>query len=95
MTTNDKFNYQDINDNCIKCGKCKPVCPIFSITGDETQSPRGFIDLLGAYKQDRLHIDKNTKKIFESCFLCTSCVEVCPNSLPTDMINCIGSCKYK
>ncbi|RLA75569.1 MAG: glycerol-3-phosphate dehydrogenase [Epsilonproteobacteria bacterium] len=86
MTTNDKFNYQDINDNCIKCGKCKPVCPIFSITGDETQSPRGFIDLLGAYKQDRLHIDKNTKKIFESCFLCTSCVEVCPNSLPTDMI---------
>ncbi|OPX26402.1 MAG: glycerol-3-phosphate dehydrogenase [Campylobacteraceae bacterium 4484_166] len=86
MTTNNKFDYTAISDDCIKCGKCKPVCPIFSITGDETQSPRGFIDLLGAYKQDKLSLDKNAKRIFESCFLCTSCVEVCPNDLRTDMI---------
>lgn len=83
---NNKFDFTAISDDCIKCGKCKAVCPIFSITGDETQSPRGFIDLLGAYKQDKLELDKNTKKIFESCFLCTSCVEVCPNDLPTDII---------
>jgi glycolate oxidase iron-sulfur subunit len=80
------FDYTSISDDCIKCGKCKPVCPIFEITGDEANSPRGFIDLLGAYKRDELILDKNSKSIFESCFLCTSCVEVCPNSLQTDMI---------
>ncbi|MEA2017731.1 MAG: (Fe-S)-binding protein [Campylobacterota bacterium] len=83
---NNKFNYTDISDDCIKCGKCKTVCTIFNVNQDETTSPRGFIDLLGAYKRDELELDKNAKDIFESCFLCTNCVEVCPNDLPTDMI---------
>ena len=83
---NNKFNYTEISDDCIKCGKCKTVCTIFNINQDETTSPRGFIDLLGAYKRDELELDRNAKDIFESCFLCTACVEVCPNDLPTDMI---------
>jgi len=83
---NNKFNYTDISDDCIKCGKCKTVCTIFNTNQDETTSPRGFIDLLGAYKRDELELDKTAKDIFESCFLCTNCVEVCPNDLPTDMI---------
>jgi glycolate oxidase iron-sulfur subunit len=86
MNILDKFNYTDISDDCVKCGKCKPVCTIFNINQDETTSPRGFIDLLGAYKRDELELDENAKNIFESCFLCTNCVEVCPNDLPTDMI---------
>ena len=83
---NNKFNFTDISDDCIKCGKCKTVCTIFNINQDETTSPRGFIDLLGAYKRDELKLDLTAKDIFETCFLCTNCVEVCPNDLPTDMI---------
>lgn len=86
MAKLDKFNYTAISDDCVKCGKCKPVCTIFNINQDEATSPRGFIDLLGAYERDELELDKNAKDIFESCFLCTNCVEVCPNDLPTDMI---------
>ncbi len=82
----NKFNYTAISDDCVKCGKCKPVCTIFNINQDEATSPRGFIDLLGAYERDELELDQNAKDIFESCFLCTNCVEVCPNDLPTDMI---------
>ncbi|MEA1915645.1 MAG: (Fe-S)-binding protein [Campylobacterota bacterium] len=81
-----KFNYTEISDDCIKCGKCKPVCTIFNINKDETTSPRGFIDLLGAYDRGELELDLTAKDIFESCFLCTNCVDVCPNDLPTDMI---------
>ena len=81
-----KFDYTSISDDCIKCGKCKPVCTIFNVNQDETTSPRGFIDLLGAYDRGDLELDKTAKDIFESCFLCTNCVEVCPNDLPTDMI---------
>lgn len=86
MSANNKFNYTAISDDCVKCGKCKPVCTIFNINQDETTSPRGFIDLLGAYERDELELDENAKNIFETCFLCTNCVEVCPNDLPTDMI---------
>ncbi len=82
----DIFNFTDTSDNCIKCGKCIPVCTIHQVNADETTSPRGFIELLGAYKRGHLELDKNAKNIFESCFLCTNCVDVCPNSLPTDMV---------
>ncbi len=82
----EKFDYTKISDDCVKCGKCKPVCTIFNINQDEATSPRGFIDLLGAYKRNELDLDMTAKDIFESCFLCTNCVEVCPNDLPTDMV---------
>ena len=82
----DIFSFDEIADDCIKCGKCIPVCTIHNVNADEVTSPRGFIDLLGAYKRGNLELDKNAKEIFESCFLCTACVEVCPKSLPTDMI---------
>lgn len=82
----DIFNFTATSDDCIKCGKCIPVCTIHQINPDETTSPRGFIELLGAYQQGHLELDKNAKDIFESCFLCTNCVDVCPNSLATDMV---------
>jgi glycolate oxidase iron-sulfur subunit len=82
----DIFNFSAISDECVKCGKCIPVCTIHNVNADEVTSPRGFIDLLGAYHSGKLELDKNAKDIFESCFLCTNCVEVCPKALPTDMI---------
>ncbi len=84
--TKDIFNFTATSDDCVKCGKCIPVCTIHQINPDEVTSPRGFIDLLGAYKRGDLELDKDAKNIFESCFLCTNCTDVCPNSLPTDMV---------
>ncbi|MCX6061909.1 MAG: (Fe-S)-binding protein [Campylobacterales bacterium] len=80
------FNFTETSDACIKCGKCIPVCTIHNVNADEVTSPRGFIDLLGAYQRGQLELDLNAKAIFESCFLCTNCTDVCPKALPTDMI---------
>lgn len=80
------FNFTETSDACIKCGKCIPVCTIHNVNADEVTSPRGFIDLLGAYQRGQLELDKNAKEIFESCFLCTNCTDVCPKALPTDMV---------
>lgn len=79
-----KFDFSSIAEDCVKCGKCIPVCTIHQISPDETTSPRGFLDLLGAYQNGKLSLDKEAKRIFESCFLCTNCVDVCPTRLPTD-----------
>ena len=80
------FNFDYYSDACVKCGKCIPVCTIHNVNADEVTSPRGFIELLGSYKKGDLELDKTAKDIFESCFLCTNCVEVCPKDLPTDML---------
>jgi glycolate oxidase iron-sulfur subunit len=85
-TPQDIFNFSETSDACVKCGKCIPVCTIHNVNPDEVTSPRGFIDLLGAYQRGHLELDKTAKDIFESCFLCTNCVDVCPKALPTDMI---------
>ena len=85
-TTGEIFNFAEFTDPCVKCAKCIPVCTIHQVNADEVTSPRGFLDLLGAYQNGKLELDKNAKDIFESCFLCTACVEVCPKDLPTDMV---------
>ncbi len=71
------FNFSEYTDPCIKCGKCIPVCTIHNVNADEVTSPRGFLDLLGAYQRGKLELDKTAKDIFESCFLCTNCVDDC------------------
>ncbi len=81
-----KFSFNSVSDECIKCGKCIPVCTIHNVNADEVTSPRGFLDLLGAYQRGDLKLDKSAKDIFESCFLCTACTEICPNDLPVDMV---------
>jgi glycolate oxidase iron-sulfur subunit len=86
MQTNEIFDFKATSDQCIKCGKCIPVCTIHNVNADEVTSPRGFIDLLGAYQAGNLELDYTAKEIFESCFLCTNCTDVCPKSLPTDMV---------
>lgn len=85
-TPQEIFDFTSITDDCIKCGKCIPVCTIHNVNADEVTSPRGFLDLLGAYQRGKLDLDENAKNIFESCFLCTACVEACPKSLPTDTV---------
>jgi glycolate oxidase iron-sulfur subunit len=39
----DIFNFTQTSDECIKCGKCIPVCTIHQVNPDEATSPRGFI----------------------------------------------------
>lgn len=79
------LDLQTLSNSCVKCGKCIPHCTIYLANRDEVTSPRGFLDLLGAYKRGDLPLDTQAKNIFESCFLCTTCVSNCPSSLPVDV----------
>ncbi|WP_301194586.1 (Fe-S)-binding protein [uncultured Helicobacter sp.] len=79
------LDLQSVASACVKCGKCIPHCTIYMVNRDEVTSPRGFLDLLGAYKRGDLELDSASRDIFESCFLCTTCVTHCPSSLPVDV----------
>lgn len=86
------MNFSQFSQSCVKCGKCIPTCTIHQIKRDEINSPRGFLDLLAAYKEGNLELDKEAKRVFESCFLCTNCVEVCPSHIRVD--NAIEAVRY-
>ncbi|MCH5336661.1 MAG: (Fe-S)-binding protein [Campylobacter sp.] len=87
------MNFKELSNACVKCGKCIPTCTIHEVNSDEITSPRGFLDLLAAYKYGVIELDKEAKKVFESCFLCTNCVEVCPSHLRVD--NAIEAVRYE
>lgn len=86
------MDFAKFSQSCVKCGKCIPICTIHQIKRDEINSPRGFLDLLAAYEEGNLELDKEAKQVFESCFLCTNCVEVCPSHIRVD--NAIEAVRY-
>lgn len=59
---------------CDICGLCKANCPVFKVTGNETEGPRG-----------RSIMSKNDIKDlrFYKCSLCGACRVECPNSIDT------------
>ena len=59
----------EVFDNCVECGMCKSLCPVFKILKEERVSPRGKGIILSEKVMDRI--------LFE-CTLCKACEERCP-----------------
>src|SRR6202046_5255403 len=64
---------------CISVGCCLPVCPTYALTGVETSSPRGRINLMRALETGVLSDDDSTVNEEASfCLGCRACEPVCP-----------------
>jgi glycolate oxidase iron-sulfur subunit len=69
----------ELLDRCISCGFCLPACPTYALTGVETSSPRGRINLMRALETGVLPDDDPTVNEESSfCLGCRACEPVCP-----------------
>jgi glycolate oxidase iron-sulfur subunit len=69
----------ELLDRCISCGFCLPACPTYALTGVETSSPRGRINLMRALETGVLADDDPTVIDEASfCLGCRACEPVCP-----------------
>lgn len=66
---------------CVRCGTCTTVCPIYQVTGRESDSARGkhFIITRLPEKERTAAYDD----VLSKCLLCGACREVCPRNLDT------------
>src|SRR6267154_458317 len=69
-------------DCCVHCGFCLQACPTFLATGDESDSPRGRIELMRALELGELTpADPGVALHLDRCLGCRGCEPVCPSGV--------------
>jgi glycolate oxidase iron-sulfur subunit len=71
---------------CVKCGACRANCPAFTAFQREPAVARGKIALAQHIMKGDITLDDGTYAAMSKCLLCGSCVDKCPNQVPTDEI---------
>lgn len=71
---------------CVKCGACRAHCPAFAALQREPAVARGKVALAQHLLKGDITLDDQTYLAMSRCLLCGSCVEKCPNDVPTDEI---------
>jgi len=84
--TPDKQNAADPFDlpgsQCILCGKCLEVCPLFAATEREELSPRAKFHLARFITGNPQALDRmSASKLAELCLCCGRCEKACPQGL--------------
>lgn len=67
---------------CVHCGLCLDACPTFRVTGLETESPRGRINLMTQWKRGTMAFDEDQVRHIDLCLGCRTCEAVCPSGVP-------------
>ena len=71
---------------CVKCGACQAVCPTYLATRKEGSVARGKITLAAAVLEKEADLEERLQQDISMCLMCGSCMEKCPNKVPTHEI---------
>ena len=74
---------QERLEDCVHCGFCLPTCPTYALWGQEMDSPRGRIYLMGA-GLDGAPLTPTMVGHFDACLGCMACVTACPSGVRYD-----------
>ncbi len=66
---------------CVKCGRCRSVCPVFLEVKREPSVARGKLALLEESIKKGRTPSKRLFEIFSLCLLCGTCTDQCTNSV--------------
>src|SRR6516162_2912914 len=75
----------ELIDKCVHCGFCLPACPTYSLWGEEMDSPRGRIYLVGQLL-DGAPLTPAAGEHFDRCLGCMACMTACPSGVQYDQI---------
>ena len=67
---------------CVRCGKCRSVCPIFQVYQTENYSPRGQVFLVQMLRDGELEVSEKVAAKASDCLMCESCSSTCPSGIP-------------
>lgn len=76
--------FKELDDqlvNCMRCGMCQAVCPIFAQTGREADVTRGKLALLDGLASEMLEDPQGVNEKLNKCLLCGTCQANCPSGV--------------
>jgi glycolate oxidase iron-sulfur subunit len=71
--------------DCVHCGFCLPTCPTYALWGEEMDSPRGRIYLMGLGLEGA-PLTSTMVQHFDACLGCMACVTACPSGVRYDSL---------
>ncbi|WP_067968923.1 (Fe-S)-binding protein [Nocardiopsis trehalosi] len=77
--------FDDLLGDCVHCGFCLPTCPTYVLWGEEMDSPRGRIHLMGQSRSDDV-LTEAAVGHFDNCLGCLACVTACPSGVAYDAL---------
>src|SRR5436305_8416504 len=75
----------ELLDACVHCGFCLPTCPTYVLWGEEMDSPRGRIYLMGE-GHDGEPLTDTMVTHFDRCLGCMACLTACPSGVQYDRL---------
>jgi len=72
---------KNIVDDCVHCGFCLSACPTYIETGNELDSPRGRIYLMGSVLEEKIPLGDTVVEHLDKCLGCLACETACPSGV--------------
>ncbi|MEA4924416.1 MAG: (Fe-S)-binding protein [Syntrophomonadaceae bacterium] len=72
---------------CVRCGKCRSVCPVFAEVKNETTAPRGHVFMVQMLRDGQVNTDQNVYDHLSSCLMCETCSINCPSGIDIHELN--------
>jgi FAD/FMN-containing dehydrogenase/Fe-S oxidoreductase len=70
----ERIDLERLGKQCATCGKCNSVCPVYDVTGEESNAARGWFHIVTAAD----YTYAQSSRVVEACLNCRSCATVCP-----------------
>jgi glycolate oxidase iron-sulfur subunit len=84
-TSGAEDRIRSVVKDCVHCGFCLPACPTYALWGEEMDSPRGRIYLVGQLL-DGAPLTQAAGEHFDRCLGCMACMTACPSGVQYDQI---------
>ncbi len=71
---------------CIKCGRCLSVCPVYQVSGHERLVTRGKLTLIATFLNKEIPVSDAFKETINACLMCNQCRQACIYNLEVPKI---------